>query len=90
MRRSQRSRSWKRVFKRVPSGVSKLFLKKEKPKIKRCANCKKPLHGVPRLTPIRLKGLSKSEKTNNRAFGGYYCSGCSRNALKNKVRVMFK
>ena len=67
-----------------------MLFNKEKPGARICASCKKQLHGVPKLSPIRLRNLSKSERSNNRAFGGFYCSNCSRAELKNKVRVMFK
>lgn len=48
-----------------------------------CAICKKQLHGVPRKNHRKL---SKSEKKPNRIFGGYLCSSCSREKLKEKIR----
>lgn len=68
-------------FVRTPSGrvVIRVIKKRGYPK---CAKCKKPLHGV------RLgRGLAKSEKRVNRPFGGYLCSRCAREILKERVRV---
>jgi len=48
-----------------------------------CAICKKQLHGVPRK---KLRKLSKSEKKPSRIFGGYLCSSCSREKLKERIR----
>lgn len=59
--------------------------KKPKPAAAKCARCKKPLHGVPRLRPAQLKKLSKSKRRPSRPYGGYYCSSCMREALREKA-----
>jgi len=78
----------KKVKRRVPGGRISTHLRKENPKIVKCAVCKKPLHGIPRLIPSKLKKLSKSKKKVFRIYGGYLCSGCSRELLRKKVRNM--
>lgn len=76
----------KRVKRRSPSGKIKFHLRKERPQKVKCANCKMPLHGVPRLIPSKLRKLSKSDRRPERPYGGYLCSNCSREALREKAR----
>ena len=78
-----------RVKKKVAKGV-KIVKRRRKPKQARCALCKKPLHGVPRLVPSRLRKLSLSERRPNRPFGGYVCSRCQREIFKSKAREVSK
>lgn len=75
-----------KVKRRTPTGKVVVKVKKKKPKIAKCALCGKPLHGVPRLDPTALGKMAKTEKRPERAYGGYYCSRCSRELFKEKVR----
>jgi len=77
-----------KVKKRVPSGRIVVHFKKKKPKVAKCAKCKKPLHGVPRLTPDEIKKLSKTEKRPERPFGGHLCPACSRKLFKERARSL--
>jgi large subunit ribosomal protein L34e len=54
----------------------------------KCAICKKVLHGLPRLNKFRK--LSKSEKRVSRIFGGYLCSKCTREVLKESARKLLR
>jgi large subunit ribosomal protein L34e len=81
-----KSRTFRRVFKRTPSGKSKLFYLKRKPKKAHCANCGKVLAGVPRERPYKMKKLSKTQKRPQRPFGGNLCSKCSRLLILEKAR----
>jgi len=63
--------------------------KKKRPKIPKCAICKKPLHGIPRGRVKEMRNLAKSEKRVERPFGGYLCSKCMREVMKEKVRKEF-
>lgn len=76
----------KRIKRRTPSGRIVIRFKKKKPKRAKCAICKKPLHGVPRLIPSKIKKLAKTKKRPERAYGGYLCSRCLKEVLKGKVR----
>lgn len=78
----------KKVKKRTPGGRIVVHLKKKKPKIARCAICKKPLHGIPRLRPKELKKLPKTKKRPERLYGGYLCSKCLKELLKEKARSL--
>ncbi len=81
-----RSRSYKRTFKRTPGGKTVLQYKKKKPSKHICAECKKPLHGVPRGRPYEIRKLAKSKKRPNRAYGGYLCTECARKVFKQEAR----
>ena len=87
MRPGLRSRSVKKVRKKLPSGVLTTHFKKEKPSRQKCGVCDSELHGLPRLKPIRYSNLNKSARTVNRKFGGSLCSKCSRDSIKKSVRV---
>lgn len=71
---------------RAPSGKLSIVHKRKKTVAARCAICKRPLHGVPRLIPSEMKKLSKTEKRPERIFGGYMCSNCTRERLKQDLR----
>lgn len=81
-----RTRTLKRVKVRTPGGRVVIHYKKKKPNKAKCANCKKPLSGVPRLRSNELRKLSKTEKRPERPYGGYLCSECMRKLMKEKAR----
>jgi large subunit ribosomal protein L34e len=76
----------KKVKVKTPGKRLKIHLKKKKPKIAKCAICKRPLHGIKKLSSSELKKLSKTEKRPERIYGGYLCSSCLKELLKEKVR----
>jgi large subunit ribosomal protein L34e len=82
----QKSRTFRRVFVRTPGAKVKVHYKKRKPKIVRCAVCKKPLQGIPRLSKTKFKNLPKTKKRPQRPYGGYLCSKCSRKEIINKIK----
>lgn len=75
-----------KIKRRTPTGRVVIKIKKKKPRVARCACCGKPLHGIPRLNPAELRKLAKTERKPERAYGGYYCSACSRELFKEKAR----
>jgi len=77
-----RSRSKKRRRVRTPGKKLVTHYKRKKPGRARCAVCKKPLHGVPRLNPSKMRKLPKTKKRPERPFGGNLCSKCMRNLFK--------
>lgn len=77
-----------KVKKRLPSGKVKIVERRKKPKFAKCARCGAILHGVPREIPSRMRKLSLSEKRPNRPYGGYLCSKCMREVMKEKARVV--
>lgn len=85
VRPSLRSRSLRRVSKRVPSGKSRVFYERSDKYAARCPLCNRPLGGVPRsLKTIRYG--SKSHKRPERPYGGTLCPSCLALAYKVAVR----
>lgn len=81
-----RSRSLRRVFRKVSGGRVSLHYKKRKPKAAKCGNCGALLKGVPRKLPFRMRSMSKTKKRPERPFGGVLCSRCMRQTIIEKVR----
>ena len=81
-----RSRTLRRVKVKVPGGAVKLHYRKRKPSITKCGKCKSPLKGIPRLRPVKMQNISKSQKTVARPFGGNLCSSCTRSLIKLQAR----
>tara|TARA_Y100000034_G_C6831793_1_gene375502 strand:- start:306 stop:569 length:264 start_codon:yes stop_codon:yes gene_type:complete len=84
-RPSRRSRTLRRVFRKVTKGV-KLVYKKRKPKKTHCGNCGAVLKGVPRERPYKMRTMPKSQKRPERMFGGNLCSKCSRKEIIKRHR----
>lgn len=76
----------KKVKVKLPTKRVVIRKRKKKPQIPKCAICKKPLHGIPRLRGSELKKLAKSEKSVERVYGGYLCSRCTREMIREKAR----
>ncbi|MBI2652439.1 50S ribosomal protein L34e [Candidatus Woesearchaeota archaeon] len=81
-----RSRSLRKVFRKVPSGRVSIHYKKRKPKAARCGNCGATLKGVPRELPYKMRSMAKTKKRPERPFGGVLCSKCMRQKIIEKVR----
>ncbi len=85
-RMSRRSRSLRRVHKKMPGGTTRLVYDKRKPGVVRCAVCKIELKGIPRLRPFKAKNMPRTKKSNERKFGGFMCANCLRAKLKQEAR----
>ena len=81
-----RSRSLRKVFRKVSGGRVSLHYKKKKPKAARCGNCGALLKGTPRELPFKMRSMAKTKKRPERPFGGVLCSKCMRKEIINKVR----
>lgn len=81
-----RSRSLRKVFRKVPGGRVSVHYKKRKPQAAKCGNCGSVLKGVPRELPYKMRSLAKTKKKPERPFGGVLCSRCMRQEIINKVR----
>ncbi|MBI5872484.1 50S ribosomal protein L34e [archaeon] len=75
-------------FKKRTISKTVIRMKRKKAAIPKCAICKKPLHGMKKLHQIEIKKLSKTERRPERLYGGYLCSNCVREKLREKVRSM--
>ncbi len=80
-----RSRSLRRVKKKLPGGKTITRYEKRKPKVAKCARCKKELKGVARERPYKMQKLGSKKKV-ERPYGGYLCSKCSRLLIKKEAR----
>ena len=76
-----KSRTYRRKKIRVAQGTRLHYLKR-KPKKNHCAECQRPLPGVPKLRPYQLRKLSKTSRRPQRPYGGVLCSPCMRDKIK--------
>ncbi len=81
---AQRTRSFRRKRVTTPGGTVKIHYTKKQPGIARCAVCRKPLHGVPRMLPSGINKLRKTQKRPDRPFGGNLCASCTKEKAKLK------
>jgi large subunit ribosomal protein L34e len=85
-RMSRRSRTLRRVHRKMPGGSTRLVYEKRKPGVIRCALCGIELKGIPRLRPFKAQNISKSKKKVERAYGAFMCATCLRAKLKQEAR----
>ena len=76
-----RTRKLRRVKVKTPTGV-KTHYRRRKPKLAHCSQCKKPLHGMPRDLPFKIKQLPKSRRRPERMYGGILCPSCLKKHLE--------
>ena len=81
-----RSRSLRKIFRRVPGGRTLIHFKRKKPKAARCGNCGSVLKGVPRELPYKMRSMAKTKKRPERPFGGVLCSRCMRKTIIDRYR----
>ena len=82
-----RSRSYRRVKKKLPGGRNTTHYEKRLPNVAKCSNCKTELKGIPRGRPKRMQKLGISKKRTARPYGGNLCSKCTRDLIKEKARA---
>lgn len=85
VRPALRSRSLRRVYRRTPGSRTVVHYEKRKPGPARCAACGRPLAGVPRARPSKLRNMSKSSKRPRRPYGGVLCPSCLAEALRRSI-----
>ena len=81
-----RVRALRKIRIKLPGGASVIHYFKRKPSHAVCAVCKKPLHGVPREMPSKLRVFSRSSRRPQRPYGGNLCPSCSKERMKSKLR----
>ena len=81
-----RSRSLRKVYRKVSGGRVSIHYKKRKPSTAKCGNCGTMLKGVPRELPFRMRSMAKTKTRPERPFGGVLCSRCTRQTIIDKVR----
>ena len=83
-----RNKTFKKRYVRLPGGRLTVHYKKKKPSKHVCAKCGKVLDAVPRGRPYEIRKLSKNQRRPNRAYGGQYCSKCTRQIIKEEARSL--
>ncbi len=81
-----KSRTFRRIFKKLPGGTTKLRYEQRKPQVAHCGRCGAQLHGMPRVRAQVLATMPKSQKRPERPFGGVLCSRCLRDMIKIEAR----
>ena len=81
-----KSRTLRRIFKRMPGGKSELRYEQRKPTVAHCGRCGAELKGIPRGTSKQIGKLSKTQKRPERPYGGVLCSRCLRDIIKLEAR----
>jgi len=81
-----RSRSLRKIFRKVPGGRTSVHFKKKKPKSAKCGSCGSLLKGIPRELPYKMRTMAKTNKRPERPFGGVLCSRCTRQTILEKFR----
>ncbi|MEM3703951.1 MAG: 50S ribosomal protein L34e [Candidatus Bathyarchaeia archaeon] len=84
---AMRTRSRKRVYKALPGGRIGIHFKREVQAHSHCSLCGKPLTGIPRLPPSKIRKLNRTKRSISRVYGGLLCHNCLKTALKKAVRV---
>ena len=81
-----KSRTFRRIFKKLPGGSTVLRYFRRKPKVAVCGRCGGKLHGIPRGNAKDIAKLSKSQRRPERPFGGVLCSKCLRDVIRYEAR----
>ena len=89
-RHALKSRSLRRIKRNTPGGKPTVHYVRRRPGKAKCAVCKKPLGGIPRLRQAKFSNLPKSQKKPNRPFGGYLCPRCLKSSIKQKLYTQVK
>ena len=76
----------RKIFVRTPGSKTVVHYRQRKPSKAKCANCAKPLPGVPRELSGKMRNMPKTAKRPERPYGGVLCSICMRNHVKQQAR----
>jgi len=82
-----RSRSMRRKQKKTPGGTTGQTYLARKPGLHKCAECGAELKGIPRLKPSKAANKARSAKRPERPYGGFLCSRCARQKIKQEARL---
>ena len=76
-----KSRAYRRIIVKAPSRTD-IRLEKRKRNTPKCALCKTPLQGYPKMT---VRDSRRGHRSPNRIYGGYLCHRCLRRLIKKSV-----
>lgn len=80
-----KSNSMRMVYVKTPGNRVVVHYRARNPSISRCALCKEPLKGVPRLLPAKARNTAISKRRPSRPYGGYACTKCMRKMIKDSI-----
>ena len=83
--RTYKSRSFRKTFKKSPSGISKFHYRRKNPKGSFCGITGAKLNGIPKLRPGKFNNLSKTKKRPNRKYGGTFSHSVVKQRLENSI-----
>jgi large subunit ribosomal protein L34e len=83
-----RSRSYRRVFKRTPTGKNVLTYVRRKTGKAQCKDCGRVLSGVASGISNLVKKMSKTQRRPERPYGGVLCNVCTKKEMINKAKAM--
>lgn len=83
-------RTFRKIFKKVPGGATKIQYRHRKPKKAHCSLCGRPLAGVPRLRAVDARTTAKTMKRPERPYGGVLCSPCTRLKMIDMAHTMMR
>lgn len=86
-RMNQRSRTYRRVKRKMPGNTVKIHYKLRKPKAHVCGACGRVLQGTIRERPSKLANTPKTQRRPERPFGGVLCTKCSREKIRSLART---
>jgi large subunit ribosomal protein L34e len=82
-----RSRTFRRVFVKVPGGTTEMHYRRRRNAPAQCAECGANLPGVARGTKTQVRSVPKSARRPSRPFGGMLCSACTRRVIIARARA---
>ena len=85
-RGKEKSRTKRRVFKKLPGKRTTVHYESRKPSKAKCAECGAELKGVPRERPYKMQNMPKTKKRPERPYGGVLCSKCTRKKIISQTR----
>ncbi|MBU0666241.1 MAG: 50S ribosomal protein L34e [Nanoarchaeota archaeon] len=85
-RGKEKSRTLRRVFKKLPGERTTLHYEKRKPSKAKCSGCDALLKGVPRERPYKMQNMPKTKKRPERPYGGVLCTKCARKKIISQTR----
>ncbi|MFH0874353.1 MAG: 50S ribosomal protein L34e [archaeon] len=82
-----KSRTYRRVEKKLPGGKTVLHHEKRNVGKASCASCGAVLPAVPRARTTKLMNMPKTKKRPQRPYGGVLCSKCARAKIVAEARA---
>lgn len=80
-----RSHSLARHKKVTPGNKNVIHYERRKPKVAHCMKCKKPLQGIPRVRPSKMKKIPRTSRKASRPYSGKFCAICLKELIQEAI-----